>query len=1075
MSISLTNLMFASLGLYIFFRFVIFPFSFKIAEKDKSISALKKIILRNIVDFCGLFFLLTTISSMASYIIVKIVNLKGGSNLEDVKLALESARFYESIISGLSNDWSYTTTFILAISLIILAYKASKDSFQDKLNQNVNKKFKELEKEYDDGRLEYLPPNDEMKHVKHQIDECLAKIEEIENKSSENSNSELESLKEMKHALSIYLKKLDIVRRINISIEDDTSLKPESTKDKVLTFFVSQGLLNSFRKGSAILFTIGLLLLIPSLLCLSSTTIQKNINEKVKSLNLEIEHLELSLQTNRIENEFHQYFQLNKNENTDTNGNATIDVPISTDDEQALNEISKTFENNILLIRASRGLYKINQTYVNKLTSHCVKESILDTFSSTDKNVKVHKNKKLTAFENEAIVLERKAIKSKGPVTTIGKRFKADLKTYAYNNKKVWSRYKKGVSNATRSFQIPATPRNIKGLMLSNIVGHAAKGIEIPGTIGKIYGNVTNIPSNIAEQFYIDESRRYMLALAKSENLQGAIDEIGRVKSKAIPAIQSEKIKLFVQKNSFPEKLPKSIQENPPSLSRMSKSNMAKAEQTISRIAKLNNVTNANRLADSMSTFGDFFPGYHGEERYTPRGKTNFATHQTKTFKSATHSFSRARSYVRLRGFSRIGGVLIGRMPDGASSLDIIDINWKVQDKYFTISLTKRNNKREELGTFNPAIIYLSLAYASDGRVTTVTMVTSKPLFDLKILLHPTLVDTPLGCRAIRLDQIADETTSMYDSLRKLREQENNIIDSTQTLYKFSWAKRLQLINSIYLQNSDIDLSDYFSYAERIISNNSKKIQEIIDSKQYCFEFLEKNTNYYDIKLVNAIKKCIPSEDFSKCISSNISSKFSESFFILPPETTEWSGVRERKYLLDDNLNFIKLDKNDSLWPFRFMVQSVFTSEPEFSAQENSDAPPWEFENVNKLLMKRIFTRINSEPELTSLISDMREFAVLQRLFRLALDGYLGTNFPIDKLALLAKQTKQYHKEYRTLRWLPKPDQLETVAKLQIIFADEIERKSIEENLKLNLQLRSELGIEVDENQIKVEGNCPEP
>ena len=1076
MSISLTNIMFASLGLYTFFRFVIFPFTYKIAEQDKSTNALKKIIIRNIVDFCGLFFFLTTLSSAASFLIVKIVNLKGGTNLEDVKLALESARFYESIISNLSNDWSYITTFVLAISLIILAYKSSKDSFQEKLNKNFNKKFKELEKEYDEGRLEYFPPNEEMKNVQHQIDDCLAQIEEIEGQTLDNSDSELESFKDMYHTLSIYKKQLDIIRRINLSIEEDTSLKPTSTKDKIFTFFVSQGLLNSFRKGTAIFFTIGLLLLIPSLLCLSSTTIEKHINSKVKSLNLDIEHLELSLQSKKIENEFHQYFHSNKNKNTDTHSN-DIDIPISKDDEQALNEISKTFENNILLTRASRGLYKINQTYVNKLTSHCVKESILDSFSSTDKSVKVHKNSKLTAFENEAISLERKAINSKGPVTTIGKRFKADLKSYVHNNKKVLTHYKKIVSQASRSFQIPATPRNIKGLMLSNIVGHVAKGVDIPGSFGKVYGNLINIPSNIAEQFYVNESRRYMLALAKSESLHSAIDDIGKIKSKAIPAIQSEKIKLFVQKNKFQEQLSRSIKENPPSLSRIPKSNVAKAEKTISQIAKLNKVSNANVLAESMSTFGDFFPGYHGEEKSTPRGKTKFASHKAQTFKSSTRSFSRARSYVRLRGFSRIGGVLIGRMPEEKNVLDFIDINWILQDDYFSIFLTNKKNKRVKLGTFNPAIIYLSLVYASDGRVTTVTMVTAKPLFDLKILLHPALVDTPLGCRAIRLDQIADETTSKIKSLQELRKQENNIIDSTKNLYKFSWAKRLKHVYSIYLNNSDTDLSDYMTYAQRIVSDNSNKIQDVIDSKQYCFEYLEKNTNYYDKRLVSAIKNCLTSGDFDKCISTSfISVRFSESIFKLPPDTTEWSGVRERSYTLDDSLNFIKLDRNDSLWPFRFMVQTVFTSEPEFSSTKHHlDPPPWEFENVNKLMMKSIFSRINSEPELASLISDMREFAVLQRLFRLALEGYLGINFPIDKLASLAEQTKKFKKEYRTLRWLPKPNQLEMTANFRKVFANEIEKKEIEENLKLNLKLRSDLGIDVDEKQISLEDQCPKP
>ncbi len=51
------------------------------------------------------------------------------------------------------------------------------------------------------------------------------------------------------------------------------------------------------------------------------------------------------------------------------------------------------------------------------------------------------------------------------------------------------------------------------------------------------------------------------------------------------------------------------------------------------------------------------------------------------------------------------------------------------------------------------------------------------------------------------------------------------------------------------------------------------------------------------------------------------------------------------------------------------------------------------------------------------IFEDMREFAVLQRLFRVALEGGLGQYFPIDKLPVLAEQTAGSVKYHRTLRW----------------------------------------------------------
>ena len=51
-------------------------------------------------------------------------------------------------------------------------------------------------------------------------------------------------------------------------------------------------------------------------------------------------------------------------------------------------------------------------------------------------------------------------------------------------------------------------------------------------------------------------------------------------------------------------------------------------------------------------------------------------------------------------------------------------------------------------------------------------------------------------------------------------------------------------------------------------------------------------------------------------------------------------------------------------------------------------------------------------------LTDMREFAVLQRFVRLALSGDLGQSFPIDRFVELAKvQPHTAPTPVRTLRW----------------------------------------------------------
>ena len=376
--------------------------------------------------------------------------------------------------------------------------------------------------------------------------------------------------------------------------------------------------------------------------------------------------------------------------------------------------------------------------------------------------------------------------------------------------------------------------------------------------------------------------------------------------------------------------------------------------------------------------------------------------------------------------------------------------------------------------------MHLALVYAADGRVTTVTMVSSDPLFDLKILLHPVLVDTGLGCRAIRLDQVADETTSRNSVLKQMRIDENQKIHNAKTLYSYAWALRLLDISRT---NPDIvsEIQNYFDFANRIIQNNRPAVLTILNGKEeWNLDFLSSNPEFYNMALVKMMTRCANSDDFDSCVLEN--SPFAVSFdnpewLFPPPETTEWSGVRERGYTLDRELKFILAQKHDDLWPFRFMVQTVFTSAPEFLADGNSDfsPKPWEFESVNQLLMDKIKRNLSANPELRSLFKDMKEFAVLQRFFRLALNSRYSDAFPIEKLALLAKETKSYASCYnRTLKWLPKPWLIDLLEKELSLQKGDVEKDK--EFLSMLKQLRLELNIHKDEEQIhKNTGiGCPE-
>jgi len=1073
MDISLVNLLLSSFGLFILFKFVFLPFTTKVAANDSSAYALKKYIARNIVDFGGLFFLLTTISSGTTWIIVQIINKKGGTTLGDIKNSIDFVKEVDVLTSTLANEWAITTTMMLSAALIIIAYKSTKKTFNERLSTALFNELERLKNEFDDGKWENLPHTEEMGKVYILIQEYFDKIENLQSiASSKEEISALHSLIENKDNLISYLKKLDLQRRINVEIEDEEYPKPKFIKDKIFLFFLSQGLISTFKKGSFVLFIIGVLLLIPSLLSIGSIVINDITKTKIALLNSKVEKLELEIQKKIVAEKFDKIlYQTDK----------VSDEPLSDEDEKSLNELSKVFENNIVATRI--GIVSVNFARTSKITNHNVKTAILDQFS-TDNKVKVHTSEVIPRIVVDAVKLEKNTIFNNEPSTNLGQRIKIDLRVIATNNKVLWSHYKKLAIDATKTFQVPASSRSIKGMMISNVIGHIAQVAVIPNDAGKIVGNLAKIPSDIAEQFYVNESKRYMVALAKAEYIDDVMKDISEVKYRPLLSHHLEELKAYLKELPEKNSLSKIMMENPPSLSRVTEPHvqMEKAKETIRNIAKSNGSLGSQTYADALSSFGDYFPGYKGEERKTTKGKviSASATSSSRSYATSKAAFVRSRSYGKLRGFSRIGGVLIGRMPAGEKILDVIDINWKKEEENYSFTLVLSDGKKVNIGKFDPAIVYLALGYVADGRITTITMVSSDPLYDLKILLHPTLVDTGLGCRAIKLDQIADESTSDNIELKKLRKNENLGINNAKILYSFAWAVRLTNIADSN-QNIAQEIIDYITHANNIISTYSEKIKSILETKKYNLDFISSKSDFYDASLVKLIKNCKNTKDYRDCIKTNsptlVSTK--DSTWLYPPaKTTEWSGVREIEYSLDKEFNFLLVNKHNKLWPFRFMVQTVFTSPPTFvkNNESYSDTNPWEFDSVNKLLMKIITINISKNQELKSIIKDMREFAILQRLFRVALNNKFSINFPIEKLAFLAKETKPYLSGYhRTLRWLPKPGVLEKVSALKAVQSGNNDK--LRKTLMLQKQLRVELGISKDEKQIRLNNGdkCPMP
>ena len=259
-------------------------------------------------------------------------------------------------------------------------------------------------------------------------------------------------------------------------------------------------------------------------------------------------------------------------------------------------------------------------------------------------------------------------------------------------------------------------------------------------------------------------------------------------------------------------------------------------------------------MVDAHATFGDHFAPNTSEPRHTPQGRllselgdeaalakrsaqlspklglphsSNLPVRAKPmpSAKSLLANATRARSFIRLRGFSRIGGVLIGRDPVGTTenTSHVANFQWELMDGNKVRLKATDSDGKTVLHCPDEALdadaVYAALVYAADGRPTAVTMVTADPLMELKILAHPALVDTRVGQAIIDLDRFVDQFAGTEDKdasgteVSTERGKASMIVSLANQLYQVAWAARLDALTAFRSRSSS--LSEKFEDAEK--------------------------------------------------------------------------------------------------------------------------------------------------------------------------------------------------------------------------------------------------------------------
>jgi hypothetical protein len=404
--------------------------------------------------------------------------------------------------------------------------------------------------------------------------------------------------------------------------------------------------------------------------------------------------------------------------------------------------------------------------------------------------------------------------------------------------------------------------------------------------------------------------------------------------------------------------------------------------------------------------YGNLFPAAANTGSVSSRGHLNTS--------SARATRVSARSYGRVRFSARVGGVVFGRPPEpNSKTISVVDLQWRyVAPDRVLLQVTAAEGDSVELGSFHPAIVQHALAYAADGRVVVATL----PLpyrapdeaFNIparRVLVHPAFEDTAFACSAIQIDRFVDGFTGTGGG------------DPAQVPEVLQRIERARYGVTMLGRVLAMDPSDVSEEVQQQWLGMVQAHAQGCPPDQDCFPIASYREMGFDLSSADALVTCLRDASDSAQALSGCRSQ-------LGPDPTRHSysvdsGVRELPYVIDAKFDFVTGAANEGnpLWPIEFIIQAV----PQTTSGEDAEVPegrdPWQFPAIAAEIQGVVLAGIRRDSGAREVFRNARDFVVLQRLFRAALDGYLGEAFPLESLVKLSADTRAAVKVLRHERW----------------------------------------------------------